>query len=725
MGDPGFPVSLDEALRLSALTGYNVLDTPTEPEFDRLVQLASRLFGVPIVLISLVARDRQVFKARVGLDVCETHRDVSFCAHAILGDDVMVVPDALDDPRFAANPLVLGPPFIRFYAGKPLITPKGLRIGTVCLIDTQPRAGFSKDEQRNLTDIAALVMDRMELSRLDYVRAISQARFENIAATSPDAIICSTDSGGITFWNASAERLFGYTADEMIGQCSSQVIPGSWRAAYFDELERVRQGSALSVVGKTIVRSGLHRDGSEFPAELSLSSWQEGRTTSIGAIVRDITVRRRNEERLYRLASLDTLTELPNRAAWRACIGAQLDAQTPITVLLLDLDGFKEVNDTLGHPTGDLVLKEVASRLLAECSDALMVARLGGDEFVVLLAGTEMRTAKAIAGGLVQALAQPYDLPGHSFDIGVSIGIATYPDHGQRADELLGAADLALYRAKATGKGRYMAFEPAFREVAVARRGFERELRQAFENDEFEMFYQTQVDTRDGRICGAEALLRWRHPQRGLLTPVSFLEVLSQKPIATAVGEWTLRTACRHARAWRQRIPDFRIGVNLFESQLRFGQLPGLVERVLQDTGLPPEALELELLENTMMRNDSATLKMLQTLREMGVGLAFDDYGTGFASLSMLKRFPVSRLKIDRSFIRDVISDPEDAAIVKAVIYLGHSFGMEVIAEGVETREQLDFLRANQCHHAQGYFFARPMSEPAFSSEIDRNASAA
>ncbi|KLJ01933.1 EAL domain-containing protein [Luteimonas sp. FCS-9] len=722
MGPVPFPIPPDEALRASTLADYHVLDAPAEPEFDRLVQLASRLFSVPIVLISLVTRDRQVFKARVGLEVCETERDVSFCAHAILQDDVMVVPDALEDPRFAANPLVLGPPFIRFYAGKPLVTPGGQRLGTVCLIDTQPRQEFSQSERDNLSDIAELVMDRMELTRLEYMRAIGQARFENIAATSPDAIICTTDTGQVTFWNHAAERLFGYAAEEATGRCSSLIVPDSWREAYFEDLARLRDSGTMEAVGRTIVRSGLRRDGSEFPAEISLSSWQEGRARSVGAIVRDITERRRNEDRLYRLASLDALTELPNRAAWRACIHDALAQGTPVSVLLLDLDGFKDVNDTLGHSAGDQVLKTVAARLKAECPDALMVARLGGDEFVLLLAGDDRRAASAVAGGVVRALSRPYALPGHAFEIGASVGIALYPAHGARAEDLLGAADLALYRAKAAGKGRYVLFEPAFREVAVARREFERELRRAFEQDQFVLLYQPQVDTRDGRIRGAEALLRWQHPTRGMLSPVSFIDVLAQKPIAPAVGEWILRTACGQARAWRERVPGFRIGVNLFEAQLRSGQLRNVVERVLHDTGLPPEALELELLENIMMRNDGATLKLLQALRTMGVGLAFDDYGTGFASLSLLKRFPVSRLKIDRSFIRDVISDPEDAAIVRAVIYLGRSFGLEVIAEGVETKAQLDFLVANHCSHAQGYLFGRPMSAQALTSELGRAA---
>lgn len=701
------------------------MDTPPEEDFDRLAGLASRLFDVPIVLVSLVERDRQFFKTRDGLDVCETSREVSFCAHAIVSDDIFFVPDATRDPRFASNPLVLGPPFIRFYAGKPLTAPTGEKVGTVCLIDTRPRLAFTVEDRKNLTDLAALVLDRMEIRRLDYVRSISQARFENIAATSPDAIICSNSEAHITFWNQSAERLFGYSADEALEQSSDIIVPASWRRIYESELSHLRNGERLELADQTIELSGVRKDGSEFPAEYSLSTWQEGNTTSVGAIVRDITERRQNEERLFRLASLDALTDLPNRAAWRARLDEAMAAEEPATVLLLDLDGFKEVNDTLGHSAGDSVLKDVASRLKSVCDMAIMVARLGGDEFVALLPGNDVRQAKAIAGQLVKALSEPHEFAGQRCDVGVSIGIALGPQHGARPEELLSAADLALYRAKATGRGRYELFQPRLREVAVARREFEHELRLAFENGEFELFYQPQLSIADRQLTGAEALIRWNHPERGLLTPASFIEVLSQKQSAGDIGEWILRTACRQAFEWRKAVPTFRIGVNLFEAQLRSGRLLTAVRETMQENDLPAEAIELEIVENILLHNDAATLKLLQNLRKLGVGLSFDDYGTGFASLSLLKRYPVSRLKIDRSFVRDVNTDPEDAAVVKAVLYLARSFGLEVIAEGVETKAQLDFLKDNGCQEVQGYLFGKPVPAAEFETKFVRSAAEA
>lgn len=710
------PIDLEKN-RLRTLADYQLLDTPPEAEFDRLVGLASRLFDVPIVLISLVGADRQFFKAKVGLDVCETSRDVSFCAYAIAHDDILLVPDALKDPRFSTNPLVLGPPFIRFYAGKPLKVANGERIGTVCLIDTQPRFDFSAEDRQNLSDLAALVVDRIELRRLEAVRTVSQARFENIAATSPDAIICSNAQGEITFWNRSAERLFGYTADEVLERSGHIVIPSSWRRIYEAELGRLRRGEAMELADQTIELSGLRKDGTEFPAEFSLSTWDEGNTTSVGAIIRDVTERRENEERLFRLACIDALTDLPNRAAWREGLTERLAAQQPATVLLLDLDGFKEVNDTLGHSAGDAVLRETARRMSEVCVGADMIARLGGDEFVALLPKNDLRSAQMLAGRLIETLSLPQTFAGEQVEIGVTIGIASAPDHGSSGETLLNAADLALYRAKALGKGRWEVFTPALREVSVARRAFERELRLAFEKGEFELFYQPQVSTSDGALLGAEALLRWNHPERGLLAPASFIDALGRIPAASEVGEWVLRTACQQAALWRHQIPEFRMGVNLFEAQFRSGRLLQSVETALESFGLPPAALELEIVENILLQNDPVTLEHLSRLRDIGVGLSFDDYGTGYASLSLLKRYPVTRLKIDQSFVRDVIADPENAAVVRAVIYLGNAFGLDVIAEGVETEDQVDFLRENGCRQAQGYLFGRPTPAKDFRLE--------
>nr|WP_298640785.1 EAL domain-containing protein [uncultured Tistrella sp.] len=713
-----WPMPADEDDRLAALAAYHLVDTPPEEEFDRLVGLASRLFDVPIVLVSLVAGDRQFFKARLGLDVCETGRDVSFCAHAILADEVFVVPDARQDPRFQANDLVLGPPFIRFYAGKPLITPSGRRIGPVCLIDSRPRDDFSAADRHTLTDIAGLVMERMEIRRLIHARIADQARFENIAATSPDAILCLTGDGRVSFWNAAAERLFGYSAAEMVDRDAAILVPDSWRRLYARQLDRLGRG-LMPAAGPSIELPVVDRNGKAIPADLSVSTWTEGGAVSIGVIIRDVTERRSSEERLFRLAYVDGLTGLPNRGAWYRRMAEVMAASRPVTLMLLDLAGFKEVNDAFGNPAGDVVLKSVAARLRDICAGtAMMVARLAGDEFIILLAGDDMARASALADRLVAAVSAPHDIAGRPCTVGVRMGIALGPGHGGDPDELLGAAMLALHQAKRAGRNRHVLFEPALRTAATARRALERELRLAFETGQFELYYQPLIACEGRRVVGAEALLRWNHPERGLLTPAAFIDVLAQKPAAAAVGDRVLRTACRQAAVWRASRPDFRIAVNLFEAQFRSGHLLELVREVLAETGLPPQALELEIVETIVLRNDPLTLQLLHDLRALGVGLAFDDYGTGFASLSLLKRFPVTRLKIDRSFIRDITTDAEDAAVVRAVLYLGRSFGMEVIAEGVETEAQLEMLCRHDCHEVQGYLFGRPVPAPVFTESF-------
>tara|TARA_R110001606_G_scaffold63987_1_gene148767 strand:- start:292 stop:2463 length:2172 start_codon:yes stop_codon:yes gene_type:complete len=718
-----YPVPANEEERLRSLFEYNLLDTPPDAQFDRLVELAARLFDVPIVLISLLDRDRQYFKAKVGLDICETHRDVSFCAHAIVQDEILFIPDATLDPRFSSNPLVLDAPHIRFYAGRPLTTLTGQKVGTVCLIDTKPRASFSDDDRANLTDLAELVMDRMEMHRLAAAKSISQARFENIAATSPDAIICSNSAKKITFWNKSAQRLFGYTAEEIALESSDILIPDKWRSIYDAEFQRLTHGEERTDL--TIELSARHRDGKQFPAEFSLSSWDEGDAIGLGAIVRDITERRQNEERLYRLASLDALTQLPNRTLWRTTLTETLGEGEASTVLILDLDGFKEVNDTLGHSAGDSVLRDVASRLTSICSNAIKVGRLGGDEFVALMPGNDSDAAHILAQELVEAISLPYEVSGQLIEIGVSIGVARAPMHGEETDDLLSAADLALYKAKGAGKGGYQLFTPAIGQASVLRRELEREIALGFQTGEFELFYQPQVETISRRLTGAEALMRWHHPRRGLLMPAAFIDVLSEKPSAEAVGEWAIRTACRQAADWRAHVPEFRIGVNLFEAQIRSGKLVESIGNILDETGLAPDGLELEIVENILLRNDAPTMALLHNLRALGVGLAFDDYGTGFASLSLLKRYPVSRLKIDRSFIRDVSIDAEDAAVVKAILYLGESFGLDIVAEGVESEAQLEFLTEHGCLEAQGYLFGKPMTAKAFGDRFLRNAKAA
>ncbi|MGI4977098.1 MAG: putative bifunctional diguanylate cyclase/phosphodiesterase [Janthinobacterium lividum] len=713
---PSLPV--DEEARLRALHEYDLARPLDDASYLPILEMARELFRVPTAFISFVGRDRQVFAARRGLTLCETARDISFCAHAIAGTEMLVVLDAILDPRFADNPLVTGEPFIRFYAGLPLVSPSGHAIGTLCLVDTRPRRDFAAGQRRRLRRLADMVLDRLALRRLQAASGASQVRFENIAATSSNGIICADGEGRITFWNAAAERLFGYAADEAIGCSLDLIAPARLRHGHLGVLRRVAAERTPRRAGHLVELTARHAEGREFPVELSLSTWRDETGMNFGAILRDMTEHRTSEEKLLRLAHHDPLTDLPNRLVLRRRI-EQLEAGTAgAALLVIDLDAFKAVNDDHGHLTGDVVLQQVAQRLLACVRSADTVARLGGDEFAALLGGVgDHGQAGTVADSMIRALTRPIVADGETISIGASVGIALYPGDGSGTDELMSNADLALYQAKGDGRHCHRVFTPALRSSVDRARAYDNELRRACDHDEFEVFYQPQVRLSDNVVVGAEALLRWRHPRDGLLLPAAFMAGLENRPISVEVGQWVLRTACRQAMAWREQgAGELRIGVNLFGSQLRSGDLVGSVRHALALSGLPAAALELEVTENILLRADDSMLGPLRALRADGVQIAFDDYGTGYTSLSMLKRFPVTRLKIDRSFVQGMADHPEDAAIVRAILYLARSLGFSAIAEGIENTDQAERLRRKGCSEVQGYLFGRPMPPREFLS---------
>lgn len=711
-----------EEERLTALGDYRLVEDGENLGLDEIVSVTSQLLSAPIALVSLVEETRLFFKSKVGIDVCEISREGSFCSHAlnVPDDEPLVVPDAWLDPRFVDSPLVRGAPFIRFYAGVPLRSPLGHVLGTLCVVDTLPRARLTDRERTNLKAMSLMVLDRLELRRLAVAGSVGQSRFENIAATSPDGIVCSDSRGIITFWNGACERLFGIPAARAVGANIDIIIPPRMRGGHEGGMRRVAEGGTPKLVGRTIELDAIHANGTEFPVELSLSMWQEAGRTTFGAIVRDISARRADETRLFDLAHLDSLSGLPNRAVLLTRIADHVAKPRPFALLMLDLDGFKDVNDTLGHSAGDTVLRQVARRLLDCVGAADTVARLGGDEFSILMPDDGPRVAEC-AQRILAAIGAPMAIDGQAVHVTASIGVALCPGDGRQVGDLLSAADLAMYHAKAEGRNCLRFFTSGLRDAVLTRRAFEGEIRRAIEQEEFELFYQPQVRIADGALLGLEALLRWRHPVEGLLSPYRFLSTIESGPFAADVGRWVLATACAHAATLHARLarlphrthlPPLRMGVNLFGAQFRTGQLAREVMEVLERTRLPPDALELEITENIILQHDELMLEPLRVLRALGVGIAFDDYGTGFASLSLLKRYPITRLKIDRSFVKEICTDHIDAAIVEMVIDLTQKIGIEVIAEGVEEIEQRDALRALGCEVVQGYLYGKPMSVP-------------
>jgi diguanylate cyclase (GGDEF)-like protein/PAS domain S-box-containing protein len=433
----------------------------------------------------------------------------------------------------------------------------------------------------------------------------------------------------------------------------------------------------------------------------------EGRAAALVAAI-DITERKRAETRIAHMAHHDALTSLPNRILMRLRMEAMLAARNggQMAVMCLDLDNFKSVNDTLGHPLGDLLLQQVARRLQAELRAGDTVARLGGDEFAVLQADTESADAASeLAQRLLCVVSEPYEIDGHTVAVGASIGIALAPNDGSDPDRLLKQADMALYRAKGDGKGAFRFFEPGMDARVQARRHLETDLRSALNSGELEIYYQPLVDIASGRTCAFEALLRWRHRERGMIPPGEFIPVAEETGLIGPLGAFVLRQACTDATLWPD---DTKVAVNLSPLQFRTGSLLQTVMSALERSGLAAHRLELEITETLLLERGERVLATLHALRALGVRIAMDDFGTGYSSLSYLRSFPFDKIKIDRSFVRDLSSNTDSLAIVRAIVSLGSSLGITVTAEGVECEHDLDRLRAAGCNQAQGFLFSVP-----------------
>jgi len=691
-----------------------------DPLLIHILELAQHLLDIPIAVAGFTAVGKQVLHASVGLDACDGSDDLATVAITIQKDDLLVIPDTSVDSRLGGYILATQAPGIRFYAGARLRMPDSTTRVTLCLLDTEPRIDFSEAGRRTLRHLARLAMDWMALRLIEVERDATRSRFDHIAGTSPDGIICANERGRITFWNEAAERMFGYPASEALGQPINLLVAEGESYEKRSGFRRFGTRAARNLVGRTVELPGRHRDGAEFPVELSLSTWLEGGKTAFGAILRDVSERRAFEERLFNLSRHDTLTGLLNRDVLRGILASDYAASQPVAVLILNLDAFKDVNEDHGHAAGDTVLRLTAERLRFCIGSKGIAARVGGDEFAVILRGvSDPPAALSMAEAIRQTLAEPFDIEGVSLRLSASIGLVLSASHGDGATDLLACADAALDRAKCEGRGRCRLFSPDIREAAHRERTYREDLRRAVERDEFELYYQPQVRLSDGSLVGAEALIRWRHPQRGLMGPATFLATLEKGQYAAEIGEWVLLTACAQAAKWSKDCGSgFRVGVNLFAAQFMRDDLARAVQQSLQMTGLSASSLELEITENTILRHDEIVMENLLQLRTMGVSIAFDDYGTGYASLSLLKNFPIDRLKIDQTFIKNFCNDRQDAAIVKAILLLGRSFGLKVIAEGVETEEQRRRLLSKGCEEAQGYLFGHAMAPREFASRF-------
>lgn len=547
-----------------------------------------------------------------------------------------------------------------------------------------------------------------------------------------DAVISTDVAGHVTFLNVIAEGLTGWSRTEAAGRQFEDVfhiVDATTRETMSSPMDlAIRENRAVGLTPNCVL---IRRDGVEAAIEDSAAPIhdRQGRVTGAVMVFHDVSVARALTLKMSYLAQHDSLTDLPNRVLLNdrltEAIALSSRHRRQLGVLFLDLDRFKHINDSLGHAIGDRLLQSVSRRLSTCVRTSDTVSRQGGDEFVILL--WEIRhalDAMVTAEKILVALRAPHHIDQHELHVTGSIGIVTYPEDGTDAETLMKNADFAMYHAKERGRDSAQFFKPELNVRALERQSLENGLRHAIERREFVLHYQPKMNLVTNAITGVEALIRWRHPQRGLVPPAQFIPIAEDSGLIVSIGRWVLREACRQAKAWQDAgMRPMIVAINISAVELRAVDFVTSVRAILADEGLEPCYLELELTETFLMEDSKSTVTVLQGLRAMGVHLTLDDFGTGYSSLSYLKRFPIDTLKIDQSFVRDLTTDSDDASIVSAVISMGESLHMQVVAEGVETREQLEVLQQQKCPEGQGYYFSRPVDADQFTRLLKRRMS--
>ncbi len=554
---------------------------------------------------------------------------------------------------------------------------------------------------------------------------VSRNYFDNMVRSMTDTLIVVSPEGRIEAVNPATCALLGYEEYELAGEPLGKILADHDPAL----LSQLNTPTADGV--RNVEKTYISREGRNIPVLFSASvmRFEDGETQGIVCLAQDITERKRAEETIRHLAYHDHLTGLPNRRLFQdRFIVALAQAQRtnePMALMSIDLDRFKLVNDTLGHAVGDQLLQEVSSRLSSVVRSGDTLARLGGDEFCLLMPRTErVEDAAKVAEKIKDVLKTPFHVDGQDVHVTASLGISLYPFDGD-AEKILVNADAAMYRAKELGRNNCQLYVEVMDTKPLRRLTLENGLHQALEREEFVVHYQPQADIRTGEIVGVEALVRWQHPDKGLVLPQEFIPWAEDAGLIVPLGEWVLRTACTQAKAWQDGgLPPLRVAVNLSARQFQHSDLLEMVASVFAETGLEPNYLELEITESIAMQNGELTINVLRGLRDLGIRIGIDDFGTGYSSLSNLKNFPIDTLKIDQSFVRDLTTDPNDAAIATTVIAMAHSLNLKVIAEGVETPEQLDFLKERGCHEVQGYLISKALPASALKKLLKEKARA-
>jgi len=870
------PLPENEAHRLKTLQDLEVLDTGHEPEFDELTEMAAKICNMPVALISLVDSNRQWFKAKVGLNVDETEREVAFCAHSILKpSEIMEVPNALLDPRFVDNTLVTDGPMFRFYAGVPLIAPNGDALGTLCVLDYKP-GKLSDFQKLSLKTLSRLVVRELDLrhsyktmrrvlgevsdeknilqsdSNIDEQAIFlqkqlnSRVQFEilsrRILDSTLDAVVSTDEHGMVIYWNPVAEVIFGYTefqahsknivdliiepsgreaAEKQFGSIAGGAV-GEFTPNRF-EFDAIRaSGKRVSVevsvvylrrFGETVVTSfmrdvternkriydlriaamtfdgsegiiitdadfniirinssaeritgysaeemmGLaphllrpdkhekkfltsiwesvkyddtwsgeiweeHKDLDVIPLHLTISRISDsgGGTSNYVMSFSDMSKAKRDADEIYHLAFFDPLTNLPNRRLLKdrldqtiATIGR---TREKAALLFIDIDNFKDLNDHLGHDFGDLLLQKMAHRLEVLLRIEDTVARIGGDEFVIILQnlgsdGTDVPAQTRVAATKIfSALEQPYELKHHEFFSTVSIGATIIDRSNVSSDETLKQADIAMYQAKKSGRNTLRFFDPVMQAAIDKRASTEYALYNAIEENQFQLYYQKQVDDK-GAVVGNEALIRWKNPSLGLVLPGDFIPLAEDSGLILGIGRWVINTACEQIQSCREQGlgDELSVSVNISPKQFYHPQFIEDILECLKRTGVDARRLKFEVTESLVIRDVDAAIDIMRKLKRLGLRFSIDDFGTGYSSLEYLSKLPLSELKIDQSFVRNMHINARPTIIIKTIISMAKSLGLMVVAEGVETQTQYDLLQSYGCQRFQGYHFGKPM----------------
>lgn len=682
-------------LQVGNNTGYHGHNIPLQHYAESIVSSLN---------VGLIITDKALFVLSANDCICQIlgHDHT----HQITGQHLRTLLPALESPQVLH-------PFLTAKAGKRYLSiPHGHQHLRITLTEI-----VSDHAQQHLLITVEDITEEHRLGEETLANAAHHRNQASLLDKASDAIIVIGINHHISYWNKAAEKLYGWTCDEALGNSPENLLWDDENAFYEVMRQTIENGEWRGEI------SQRRKDGRLFIVESqrTLVRDENQRPKSILIINTDITERKANEERIRHLALYDSLTGLPNRTLFmdrlRQAISNARRYQRRLAVLFLDLNRFKEINDTQGHDVGDQVLIQVAQRFEATLRGEKTLARLGGDEFIIVTEVEDQVAAAMIAERLQQTLTTPLCIGDDHFSVGVSIGLSFYPEDGDNADELMKCADIAMYKAKTTGAG-YIAYQAKMSADLNEQMHIVRNLNQAINADKLELYYQPKINLKTGDIDGAEALLRWHDAERGWISPAQFIPIAEARGMMAQLGLWVLEQACRQICAWQTagyRFPG-RLAINLSAQQLSDPELADKILQTVLAAGLSPACIELELTESSLMNNVEQSIDIMKSLKIMGFALSIDDFGTGYSSLSYLKCFPVDTLKIDISFIRDMLNEHHDHTIVTTIIGMARNLGLKAIAEGVETQEQATSLLALDCDHAQGYYFGRPEPAPIFAS---------